>query len=76
MSKFDKFMTNVCGVINLGCILGLAGIAFKRNKDAYDASCQLLDAEFKNIEKDIKIHSLEYEVKQLKKKYESEEEEA
>lgn len=72
MNKFDKVMFGVCEVIQLGCVLGLAGIALKRNQDAYDASCERLNAELDNIAKDIEIHKLEREVKELKEKYESE----
>lgn len=77
MSKVDKFLVNVYGVIQLGCIMGLAGIAFKRNNDAYKASCKLIESEIKHIEKDIEIYNLQCEVRQLKeKKYEPVDEEA
>lgn len=73
MSKFDKFLTNMYDLVNFGCLLGLAGIALKRNNDAYKASCDLIDAEFKNIALDVENHSLKHEIEQLKKKYESNE---
>lgn len=77
MSKIDKFLVNVYGVVQLGCILGLAGIAFKRNNDAYKASCNLIESEIKHLEKDIEIYNLRQEIKTLKeKKYEPEMEEA
>ena len=73
MSKFDKFLTNMYGLVNFGCLLGLAGIALKRNKDAYDEACGRIDAEFKNIELEVENDSLKREMKQLKEKYESKE---
>lgn len=75
MNKFDRIMVGVCEVIQLGCILGLAGIALKRNNDAYEASCRALNAEIDGVAKEVEIWRLEREVKQLKEKYESEENE-
>lgn len=64
MSKFDKLLVNVYGVIQLGCILSLAGIAIKRNNDAYEADCKRLDAELKLVEKDIDIWRLQHGLKE------------
>lgn len=73
MSRFDKFLTNMYGLVNFGCLLGLAGIALKRNKDAYDNACGRLDAELKNIALEVENDSLKREREYLKKKYESKE---
>lgn len=72
MSKFDNVLTNMYGLVNFGCLLGLAGIALKRNKDAYDNACGRIDAEFKNVMLEVENEELKYEVKRLKEKYESE----
>lgn len=76
MSKFDKFLTNMYGLVNFGCLLGLAGIAMKRNKDAYEAACGKINAEIENIALEVENESLKREMKQLKEKYESKVEEA
>lgn len=56
----------LAGVVNLGCIVGLAAIGLKRNKDCYNAECKLLHEQLDNISKAVKIESLETEIKKLK----------
>lgn len=55
-------------------ILGLMGIAFKRNNDCYKAErklinteMKLINTEFDGIVKDVKIRLLEDKVKELEK---------
>lgn len=68
MSKFDNFMNNMWGLLQLGATLGLAGIALKRNKDAYDEACRRIDAEHENFVKDLKITELEWKIRDLELK--------
>lgn len=83
-NKLDNFVTGVAGLINLGCIVALAGIGLKRNNDCYKAECKNIDLQCEMFNKDVKamtdkwkIEDLEREVKNLKEKYEPcEEEEA
>lgn len=60
--------------LEIAGILGLMGIALKRNNDCYKAECKLIDTEFKlvasevsNAIKDIDIQILEAKVKELEK---------
>lgn len=80
-NKLDNFVTGVAGLINLGCIVALAGMGLKRNNDCYKAECENIDLRCEMLDKDIramtdkwKIDDLEREVKTLKEKYESGEE--
>jgi hypothetical protein len=73
----DKLKGIIAGVgtlMELGCIAALAAIGLKRNNDAYEAEMKCIDLELANIHKDVKISMLEYDMKQLKEKYEIEEE--
>lgn len=69
MKKLDGILTGIAGLVNLGSIIGLAAIAFKRNNDAYESAMKYIDAEFELIEKECEIDQLKYEIKKLKKKY-------
>jgi hypothetical protein len=71
----------VAGIIELGCLLGLAGIALKRNNDCYKAECKLIDAIIDGgcakIDcgiKDLEIKILKKELDELKKENVEEEE--
>lgn len=82
MSKFDKIIYGLCTAVELGSILALAGLGLKRNNDCYKAECKHIDAEYKlaasqleGVCKDIEIGLLKDEVKELKEKYESENDE-
>lgn len=58
----------------LGCVLGLTGIALKRNKDAFDAQmecigleCKLYAAQADNLNKDAEIKQLKAKIEKLQK---------
>lgn len=77
--KIKDLVLGVCTLVEVGCIIGLAGLGFKRNNDWYKAECELINtqcelynAEIQNIVKDSKIKQMENEIKQLKAKYEEE----
>ena len=74
MKKLDGLIAGLCTVVELGCIIALAGIGLKRNNDAYEAEMKCIDLELENINKDVEISMLNYDLKQLKGKYEAEEE--
>lgn len=80
-NKLDNFVTGVAGLINLGCVVALAGIGLKRNNDCCKAECKNIDLQCEMFHKDVKaimdkrkIEDLEREVNNLKEKYESGEE--
>lgn len=59
----------ICTVVEVGCILGLAGIALKRNNDAYNAEielnntkCELTKARLYGVLKEAEVWSLEKEL--------------
>ena len=75
----NKFIYGVCTIIELGCIVSLAGIGLKRNNDAYKAECKRIEAEcnlmrceIDGVLKDMKIKQLEEELAELKNKNEAE----
>lgn len=70
----NKFIYGLCTIVELGCIVGLAGIGIKRNNDAYKAECKRIEAEcnlmrsaIDGVLKDMKIKQLEEELEKLKK---------
>lgn len=72
--KFDKLICGVCTLVELGCIIGLAGIGFKRNNDCYKAEMKLVDAELDlgltkidNICKEQEIQELKAQIEELQK---------
>lgn len=67
MKKFDGLIAGLCTVVELGCIIGLAGIGLKRNEDAYKAEMKCVDLTLDNIMKDCEIYDLKHEIEQLKK---------
>ena len=66
----NKFIVGVCSVVELGCLIGLAGIAFKRNNDCYKAECELISEQTKHIHTEIECMEKDYEIKALKKELE------
>ena len=80
MKDMRGLVVGVCTLVEVGCILGLARIANKRNRDAYNAEMECLNkevelslAECSNAIKDYKIALLEKEIKELKNEVEEEE---
>lgn len=80
MTKFEKFVYGVCTLIELGSIIGLAGMALKRNQECYEAEikainleAELCKKEIDGIYKNAEIKKLKQEVADLKTKYESKE---
>lgn len=65
MMKKDSLVI-LAGFVNLACITGLAAIGLKRNKDCYDAECELIQEQLDNIAKEVKIDTLKAEIKKLK----------
>lgn len=43
--KINGLIVGVSTLVELGCIIGLAGIGLKRNKDCYEAECKLIERE-------------------------------
>ena len=55
-----------CKIVELGCIVGLAAIGLKRNRDCFIAQCKLIDEQiehtttkFESSMKDVRIKELE-----------------
>lgn len=78
-----KFIVKVCTVIEVGCIIGLAGLGLKRNNDWYkaemkliDTECELFKTKIEGILKDAQIKHLEKELSELKEKHGIDEEES
>ena len=73
----NKVIVGVCTIIELGCLLGLGGIALKRNNDCYKAECGLVNERFNNISLEMDCILKDAEIKQLKEelaKFKKEEE--
>lgn len=75
----NKFIYGLCTIVELGCIVSLAGIGLKRNNDAYKAECKRIEAEcnlmrceIDGVFKDMRIKQLEEELEELKSKYKEE----
>lgn len=75
----NKFLYGVCTILELGCVISLAGIGLKRNNDAYKAECKRIEAEcnlmrceIDSVFKDMRIKQLEEELEELKSKYKEE----
>ena len=71
--KLENVGVTLAGIVNIGCICGLAYIGLKRNNECYKAEMRAIDAEYgkaiieiDNIVKDAHIRTLE---KELKEKY-------
>lgn len=63
----SKFMTNLCGLVQLGAIVGLTAIGLKRNNDCYKAEVKLVDVEIELIKAKIENEIKGNEIKRLKK---------
>lgn len=64
--KVENIGVALAGVVNLGCICGLAYIGLKRNRDCYNAEMNALNLELDNIGKDIEIYKLKREIEEMK----------
>lgn len=80
MTKFERFVCGVCTLVELGSIIGLAGLALKRNQECYEAEIKAINLEAELCKKEIdecysdyEIRKLKQEIKELKEKYEPEE---
>ena len=69
----NKFVIGVCNVVQLGCIIALAGIGLKRNQDCYEAEKELINvkvdlfkARVENEIKNVEIKHLKEELDKLK----------
>lgn len=83
MKDLEKMVTGVMTLMELGGIALITGIALKRNKECYNAECELINEVYEHnltkidmIGKDVEIHKLKREVAELKEKYEVEDEDA
>jgi hypothetical protein len=56
--------------VELGCLIGIAGIALKRNNDCYKAQCELVDEQMAHFKTQIDMIDKDYEIKVLKKELE------
>ena len=79
-NKIKDLVAGVCALVEVGCLIGLAGLALKRNNDCYKAECKLADTQrelfneqIKGIVKDAKIEQLETRVNELKGEIKEEE---
>ena len=66
----NKFIVNLCTLVELGCIVGLAAIGLKRNEDCYKAECKLIDEQYEHFMTQMKCIDKDYEIKVLKKELE------
>lgn len=77
-NMLDKVVDVTMNVAGFGSVLLLIGIALKRNKDAYEAQCKLIDKEFElgcvksmNKTKDQIIERMKKDIDELRNKEES-----
>ena len=66
--KVENIGVALAGIVNLGCICGLAYIGLKRNNDCYKAECKLMNAELENIAYEVKNEAQEAKIKVLEAK--------
>ena len=73
--KLKDVVFGLCSLGQMACVIGIAGIALKRNNDCYKAECKLIDSEreliltkMDGMLKDIEIATLSEENEQLKAK--------
>lgn len=72
-NKINGLIVGVSTLAELGCVIGLAGLALKRNKECYEAECKLIKRELElslanldGLQKDIEIAELKDELNKLK----------
>lgn len=68
--KLNSFVVGCCQLLELASIVGIAGIALKRNKDAYNAEMKHFETEMKLLNEEMVNWSNEREIERLKKKIE------
>ena len=66
--KINGLIVGVCTLVELGCIIGLAGIGLKRNNDCYKAELKLIEREADLSYATIDILEKDHEIKKLKAK--------
>lgn len=66
----NKFLAGLYSAVQFGCIIGITGIALKRNKDCYDAECRLHEERMDHLSTQLEMINKDYEIKVLKKELE------
>jgi hypothetical protein len=74
--KIEQVVAGLASVVELGCIIALAGIGLKRNKDCYDAECKLLEREMDLTYATVDIIKKDAEIVELKNRLKKCEEES
>ena len=69
MNKFEKVVTGVLTLVELGGIMALTGIALKRNQDAYEARKESINLEIENLALDVENYCLKKDIEKLKKEH-------
>ena len=66
----NKFLAGLYTAVQFGCIIGITGIALKRNKECYEAECKLHEERMDHLSTQLEIINKDYEIKCLKKELE------
>lgn len=66
--KINGLIVGVCTLVELGCIIGLAGIGLKRNNDCYNAELKLIEREADLTYATVDILRKDAEIAELKAK--------
>lgn len=66
----NKFVAGLYTAVQFGCIIGITGIALKRNKECYEAECELFDERMNHLNTQLEMINKDYEIKRLKKELE------
>lgn len=66
----NKFAVGLCWAVELGCLIGITGIALKRNNECYKAECALHDEKMAHLGTQLEMVGKDYEIRVLKKKLE------
>ena len=70
-NKIKDLVVGISTLVELGCIIGLAGIGLKRNNDCYKAEMELVDAKLKLGLAEIEKFDKDCEIEKLKKELEN-----
>ena len=71
----NKFIVGVCTLVELGCVMVLAGIGIKRNNDCYKAEIKLCEATTKLLSSELQCYVKDLEIEELKQQLENVQEE-